>query len=145
MGVLTTTLADPKRRPAIVSDAARIIEQEVASKSGLRGMALKTGFKAFQSIRPGIVPMAVDRLLPHFAPVLDPLWDEAVRSGSPDAWFRTHDGRVADALLGVTDGLANRAENKVMVRIYSSLRGQAREHVVAGVPRIPELIARHVS
>ena len=144
MSTLCSLLADPTKRPAIVSDAARVIESEVASKRGLRGMALKTGFKAFQSIRPGIVPMAVDRLLPHFAPVLDPLWEEAVGSGDPSAWFSRHDARVADALLGVTDTLASRAQNKVMLRIYNGLRGQAREHVLAGVPRIPELIARHV-
>jgi hypothetical protein len=144
MGTLTNILADRSKRPAVVADAARIVEEQVAATSGLRGMGLKAGFKAFQKLRPGIVPLAVDRLLPHFTPVVDPRWEEAVRSGDPDAWFRQHDGRVADALLGVTDSLASRAQNKVMLRIYQGLRSQARDHVVAGVPRIPELIARHV-
>ena len=65
-------------------------------------------------------------------------------SGDPNGWFVTHDGRVADALLAVTDAMAKRAQNAVMIRIYNGLRGQARDHVIAGVPRIPELIARHV-
>jgi len=145
MGVLNRTLADPKKRPVVVADAARIVEEQVAATRGLRGMGLKAGFKAFQKIRPGIVPLAVDRLLPHFIPVIDPMWDEASASGDPDAWFRANDGKVADALLGVTDGLADRAENKLMLRIYHGLRPQARDHVLAGVPRIPELIGRHVS
>ncbi len=144
MATLASTLADPTKRTAVIVDAARIVEEQVSATTGLRGMGLKAGFKAFQRIRPGIVPLALDRLFPHFTPVLDPLWEEAVRSGDADAWFRRHDERVADALLGVTDGLASRAQNKVMLRIYQGLRSQARGHVVAGVPRIPELIARHV-
>ena len=145
MGVLNNALADPTKRPAVVTDAARIVEEQVSAASGFRGMGLKAGFKAFQKLRPGIVPLAVDRLLPHFIPVLDPMWDEAVRSGDADGWFREHEAKVADALLGVTDGLAARAQNQVMLRIYQGLRTQARDHVVAGVPRIPELISRHVS
>ena len=144
MGVLMRTLADPARRPLVIADASAVIDSEVASKSGLRGMGLKAGYKAFKAIRPGIVPLALERLLPHFAPSIDPLWEEAVASGNPKKWFADHDAQVADALLAVTDGMAKRAQNAVMIRIYNGLRGQARDHVLAGVPRIPELIARHV-
>ena len=143
MGRLQNALANTAKRRAVVADAAQVVREEVARKSGLRAMGLKAGFKAFQALRPGIVEAALDRLLPSFAPVIDPLWDEASTSGDPHGWFRKHDGRVADALLGVTDAMAERAQNQVMVKIYRSLRGQARDHVVEGVPRIPELIERH--
>jgi hypothetical protein len=141
---LVEALDDPARHDAVVDDCVRIIEEEVASKRGLRGAALKTGFKAFKAVRPGIVRSAVVRLLPHFAPAIDPHWSEARASPDPDAWFRAHAGEVADSLLGVTDGMAERASNRVLVRIYRSLRGSAREHVIAGVPRIPTLIAAHL-
>jgi len=145
MGALARALADPETKHRVILDASRIVEEEVASKRGLRGAALKAGFKAFKSVRPGIVPTAVERLLPRFVPVIDPLWDEAKASGDPDAWFRAHDARVAADLLGVTDAMADRAKNKVMIRIYRSLRGSAEEHVRAGAVRIPELIQRHLS
>lgn len=145
MGTLSEALADATRKRAVIADATRIVEEEVAKKSGLRGMGLKAGFKAFQAIKPGIVPSALDKLLPHFAPVLDPLWAQASATPDPHAWFRANDGRVADALLGVTDAMADRAQNAVMLKIYRSLRGQARDHVIEGVPRIPELIQRHAT
>jgi len=145
MRTLSTALNDPGTKRAVVIDAARIIEEEVASKRGFRGAALKAGFKAFKAVRPGIVAAAVDRLLPRFAPVIDPLWDEALASGDAEGWFQMHDARVAGELLSVTDDLAERAQNKVMIRIYRSLRGSAEEHVRAGAVRIPELIRRHLN
>ncbi len=145
METLAQVVSDAKRRHAVVVDAAQIVESEVASKRGFRGAALKAGFGAFQRISPGVVPGAVDRLLPHFVPVLDPLWAEAVASGDAEAWFARHDERVARELLAVTDALAARAKNKVVLRIYQTLRGSAEEHVRQGVPRIPELIRNHIN
>lgn len=143
MTTLSQVMVDPTRRAAVVRDAAALVEAEVASKRGLRGAALKAGFKAFQRVQPGIVVRAVDRLLPHFVPAIEPLWAEATASGDPDAWFRQHDDRVAQALLGVTDGFAARAHNKVVLKIYQGLRGSAEEHVRAAVPQLPALIRTH--
>ncbi len=136
-------LEDPERRRAIVHDAAALVEAEVAAKRGLRGRALRAGFMAFKAVKPGILTEAVDRLLPHFAPVLDPLWRQAVASGRPEQWMADHAGEVAEGLLGVTDGLADRARNRVLRRIYRSLRGQARQHVVDAVPGLARLMAAH--
>lgn len=145
MTTLSEAMTDPVRRQAVVRDAAALVESEVASKRGLRGAALKTGFKAFQRVQPGIVPRAVERLLPHFVPAIEPLWAEAQASGDADAWFQQHDARVGEALLAVTDGFAARAKNKVVLKIYRGLRGSAEEHVRAAVPRLPALIRAHTS
>ncbi len=141
---LTSALDDPERKKAVIADAERFIDQEVASKGGLSGAALRAGYKAFLKLKPNMVRGALRRLLPEFAPVLEPHWERAVSSGDPRAYFRDRDGEVADALLGVTDGVADRATNKVVLRLYRSLRGTARDHVRAAVPRIPDLIEPHV-
>jgi hypothetical protein len=141
---VSAVLADPVRRAALVSDVARLVEAEVASRSGLTGVALRAGYAGFQRVRPGILPLVVDRLLPHFAEALDPLWAKAVASGDPDAWFRAEGGTVADALLGVTDGIAARSTHRTLVGLYRSLRGQARPHVVAAAARLPALLRAHV-
>jgi hypothetical protein len=141
---LSAVLADPARRAAVVADVARLVEREVASRGGLSGMALRAGYAGFQRVMPDILPAVVDRLLPHFAAALDPLWDKAVASGDPDAWFRAEGGTVADALLGVTDAVAARATNRTLVALYRSLRGQARPHVVAAAARLPALLRAHV-
>lgn len=145
MSTIAEALADPTRRTAIVADCAALVDSEVASKRGMRGAALRTGFKAFKRVSPGILPAAIDKLLPHFAPAVDPLWQEAEASGDPIAWMSRHDGRVADALLGVTDGLAARAEHKVLLGIYRGLRGQAHGHVVAAIPGLARLMKQHAA
>ena len=143
MTPLVDVLADPAGRAAVVRDAAALIEAEVAAKRGLRGAALKAGFKAFKAIQPGIIERAVDRLLPRFAPAVDPFWADASRTADPVAWLIERDGRIADALLAVTDRMAEGARNRVMVRIYKTLRGQARRHVLAAVPALARLILEH--
>ena len=145
MSQLAAALADPVRRAAVVRDAAALVESEVASKRGLRAMALKGGFKAFRAIQPGMMARVVSKLLPHFVPVIDPIWVEAQGQSDPKRWMTSQDQRVADALLDVTDGLAQRAKNRVMIRIYKSLRGQARGHVIAAVPGLADLLGHHTA
>ena len=141
---VSAVLADPARRAAVVADVARLVEAEVTTRGGLSGMALRAGYTGFQRLRPGILLVVIDRLVPHFAVALDPLWDKAVASGDADAWFRAEGGTVADALLGVTDAIAARATNRPLVGLYQSLRGQARPHVVAAAARLPALLRAHV-
>jgi len=142
---LAAVLADPERRAAVVRDAERIVDEEVAARRGVRGMALRTGYAAFRRLRPGIVPLAIDRLLPMFAPMIDRHWETAVASGDPDAWFRREAGAVADGLLAVTDALSHRTANPVALALYRSLRGQARPHVTAGVTRLPAFLRKHLT
>ncbi|HHO50973.1 MAG TPA: hypothetical protein ENK18_08900 [Deltaproteobacteria bacterium] len=141
---LEQALKEAPRRQAIVADCVRILEEEIAAKRGLGGRALRAGYAAFQSVRPGISHAAFDRLLPRFAPVIDPHWDRACSGGDPRAYFRSHEGEIADGLLAVTDQLAERATNRGLSRLYRSLRGRARPHVISGVQRIPELIEAHL-
>lgn len=138
-------LDDPELRKAVVRDAAALVESEVASKRGLRGRALQAGFKAFRAVKPGIVAEAVDKLLPHFAPVIDPYWEKARASDDPQRWMSDRDREIADDLLGVTDRLAETAKHRVLKRIYKSLRGQARGHVVDAVPGLARLMVKHAS
>lgn len=145
MKTIAEGLQDPTLRAAVVADAAALVESEVASKRGLRGRALQAGFKAFRAVKPGILPEAVDKLLPHFAPAVDPFWEKARESGDPTGWMKARDGDIADALLGVTDRMAEQAKHRVLRRIYKSLRGQARQHVVAAVPGLAQLMVKHAS
>ena len=143
MTTLAEVLADPVRRAAVVTDAAALVDAEVASKRGLRGAAIKTGFRAFHKVQPNMMQRALNKLLPHFVPVIDPLWTEARQTPDPRGWFVQRDTQVADALLGVTDDLSKKAKNRVLVKIYSGLRGQAHAHVVAAVPGLADLIQKH--
>lgn len=141
---LSEVLADPARRDRIVADCVRIVDDEVRAKSGLSGTVLRAGYAAFQKVRPGIVKAALLRLLPLMAPVLETHWTAGLSSGDPDRHFRLNEQRIAEELLQVTDGLAARSDNRVLTRLYGSLRPSAKAPVASAVPRLPGLIRAHV-
>jgi hypothetical protein len=138
-------LADPVRRDRITTDCVRLVEEEVAAKRGFTGMALRTGFAAFQRLQPGIVRLAVERLLPDFARALAPHWEQARGATSPEAAFASRTADVARDLLGVTDRIVERARSSVVGQIYRSLRPSAQDHVAAAVPRLGRLLQQHLS
>ena len=144
METLTQVLTDPIRRGAVVKDAALLVESEVGSKRGMRGMALKGGYKSVKRIKPGIIEEALEMLLPQFAPAVDPYYARGRESGNVESFFTSHADEIADALLGVTDRRAARATNRVMKKVYSSLRGQAKVHVVDAIPGLSRLVSKHV-
>ena len=78
------------------------------------------------------------------APVLETHWTAGLSSGDPDRHFRLNEQRIAEELLQVTDGLAARSDNRVLTRLYGSLRPSAKGPVASAVPRLPGLIRAHV-
>jgi hypothetical protein len=136
-------LADPARRDRIVADCVRIVDDEVAAKGGLSGRLIRAGYASFQKMRPGIVAPALTRLLPMMAPVIQTHWDAGLASGDADAHFRQNSQRIAEDLLGVTDGLAARSDNRVLTTLYRSLRPAAKDPVATAVPRLPALLRAH--
>ncbi|TVQ90118.1 MAG: hypothetical protein EA397_14305 [Deltaproteobacteria bacterium] len=142
---LTQILHDETRRWAVARDGAQLVADEVASRSGLRAAALKAGFKTIRRLKPGIIEEAMYHLLPSFAPKVDPHWERAVASGDPSGYFDRHAAAIAESLLEVTDAKAQQAKNRVMLKVYRALRGQALAHTAQSVPRLPALIAKHVA
>lgn len=141
---LKDALTDEAKKPAIVEDCLQLIDAEVKDKGGLSGMAIKTGYKAVQGIKPGFVKKVVTDLLPEFAEALEPLSVEAESKGvRTSQYFQQHSGRVADALLAITDGKAERSTNGLVKGTYKRLRPAAKKNVESAVPRLADLIETH--
>jgi len=146
MPKLADVLNSPERKARVVQDCLGIIDAEVADKSGLSGMAIKAGYKAVKGIKPGFVQKVVHDLLPEFADAVDPIYQEAVEQERPvQQHFAQNSGRVADDLLAITDGRAERSKNALVKKTYGKLRGQAKRNVEAAVPRLGALIADHTA
>lgn len=144
----TRILADESKRPAILSDCERLIEEEVGSKSGLSGMAIKTGYKVVSRVKPGIIREVMDGLLNDFVKRLDPFWQQhRANGGEPAAFASFMNARapdIADGLLGITDDRARRANNKVLVSAYEKLRPQGKKHVVDAIPRVGAMLGKYL-
>ncbi len=132
------------KRPEVVDDALRVLDAEVADKSGISGMAVKGAFKLVKGIQPGFLRNVVDKLLDDFLDALNPIYQEAVEAGKrPGDHLKANAGRAADALLSITDKRAERAERQVIKKTYEKLRPSAKKHVEAAAPRLGELLDKH--
>jgi hypothetical protein len=144
MATLTDVLMSDAKKAAVVDDCCTLIDQEVADKGGLSGIAIKAGYGAVKSIKPGFVKHVVNDLLPEFARALDPVYAEAKAANRPVSdFFAGNTGRVADALLSITDAKAEKSNSGVVKSTYDKLRGMAKKNVEAAVPRLGKLIERH--
>ena len=87
---------------------------------------------AITQVSDGFVAKAVNTLLPGFAAALDPFWQE--RAGRPfaDVLVARQD-EAAEALLAVTDARVAGTSNGVVKKVYGTLRGRAKENVVAAI------------
>jgi hypothetical protein len=134
------------RRAALVDDAVKVLDQEVADKSGLTGIAIKGAYKLVQGMRPGFVRHVVDALLDDFVAALEPIYAEAAEKKRPaGAYLLEQRDRVADALLSVTDKRAQTAQSAGIKSAYSKLRPMAKKQVDGAAPRLATLIERHAA
>ncbi len=140
-------LSDPKKRPQILTDCERIIEEEVKDKGGLTGLAIKGAYKIVSSIKPGVIREVLDGLLDDFVKRLEPFYAEQVAKGDAKGFgdhLNTKKAAVADALLGITDDRARVAKNQTMKSAYERLRPQAKKHVEESIPRVGRTLSRYL-
>jgi hypothetical protein len=146
MGELKSRL-DTSDREEVVEDVVTLIDNEVQRKSGLTGMALKGGYRIVKKLKGGrMIEDAADNLLDPFAEALDPLYADYIDTTtyrSFDHYLSEHRKEATQALLSITDERAERADNMVLKKTYSKLRGQAEKHVDQALPATGRLIDKH--
>jgi len=144
MTSLNELLGTGDKRERLIDDALQVLDAEVDDKGGLSGIAIKTAYKVVKGVSPSFLRQVVDHLLNDFLSGLDPLYQEALtRNIAPRAHLEANPGRVADALLGITDARARNAKNQMVKSTYEKLRPTAKKHVEAAAPRLAALMDRH--
>lgn len=146
MSTLAETLLVPDKRPKIVTDCVRVIDEEVDSKGGLTGLAVKGAYAIVKAVKPGFVQEAVDNMINDFVSRLEPIHAAAQAKGEPiGPYMNARTGEVAEALLAISDERAARARNQTLKKAYERLRPTGKKHVEAAVPRVGRLIAKYTS
>lgn len=144
MASLPEILNSPEKKNVVVDDCCVVIDQEVADKGGLSGIAIKAGFSAVKGVKPGFIRQVVFDLLPEFAQALEPIYQEAKSQNvAVSPHFNANSSRVADVLLAITDAKAARSKSGVVKGAYDRLRGTAKKNVEAAVPRLGKVIEKH--
>jgi hypothetical protein len=144
MSTLPEVLTSEAKKGVVVEDCCALIDAEVKDKGGISGLAIKAGYGAVKGVKPGFVKNVVSDLIPEFARVLDPIYQEAKSaSQSVSDYFSGHSSQVAEALLAITDEKAKNSKNSLVRGTYDKLRGSAKKNVEAAVPRLGKLIETH--
>lgn len=142
MASLKDVLLDESKKNDVVDACCKLIDEEVADKGGISGLAIKAGYGVVKNVKPGFVKKVVTDLLPEFVGALEPTYEQAKADGKPiGAYFDGRKSEVADALLAITDAKASRASGAVK-STYDKLRGTAKKNVEAAVPRLGALVQR---
>ena len=146
MSTLNEVLLVPGNRPKVVADCVRVIDEEVDSKGGLTGLAVKGAYALVKAVKPGFIADAVDSMLDDFVRRLEPFYAAAQTRNEPiGPALNARAGEVAEALLAISDERAQRAKNATVKKAYEKLRPTGKKHVEAAVPRIGRLIGKYAS
>jgi hypothetical protein len=131
-------------RNRVIDDCCRVLDEEVATKGGLGGVAIKGAYSVVKGVKPGFVREVVDALLDDFLTALNPIYEEAsTKNVRPGPHLEANADRAAEALLAVTDAKAQRAQRAVIKKTYDKLRPSAKKHVEAAIPRVGRLLDAH--
>ena len=142
---LKARLLDSDRRGAVVEDLQTLVDTEVATKSGLSGGIVKTGYAAVKKVKPGIIPEAIDKMLDEFVEQLEPFWAaySTEPAGDFGAFLAARPHEASEALLAVTDRRAERSSRAAITSVYGKLRPKAQENVVQALPGLGTVVEKH--
>lgn len=142
---LSEQLLTAKNKPLLINDCCNMIDQQLAAKSGMSGMAIKAAFAALKGAKPGYIPYIVEQLLPQFLTALDPLWHEGEANGDPVAYLNAKTSETADAMLSITDARIKHSNNSLIKGTYEKLRGSAKKHVETAVPDLVQIVNKYTN
>jgi hypothetical protein len=143
---LTAKLTQAPARDRVVQDCCAMIDEEVKSKGGLSGIAVKGAYGVVKAVKPTFVPEVVDAMLDDWIRKVEPYYDQwkaAGSQGSLATYLSNRSGEISESLLEVTDTRARGAKNASVKKLYEKMRPSARKHVEEAVPRLARLLEKH--
>src|SRR5262245_58497996 len=132
-------MIQPPHRERVVGECVTLIDEEVKSKSGLSGIAIKGAYAVVKAVKPKFVTEVVDSMLDDWVKKLQPYYDDWQKAGSSPALPEYLAGRsdeVSESLLQVTDEKAKTAKNNAVKKMYEKMRPSARKQVGEALPRL---------
>jgi len=142
---LTDKINDTAAYARIAADCTQLIDEQVAAKGGLSGVALKATYTVIKGVSNDYVTGAVRRLLPETLSALNPIWTEGVDYGDPVAYLSEHSDRTADLILSTTDARIAKNGGGIVGASYHKLRKSIKRDVVDAVPDLAKIIHKHAN
>ena len=142
---LQEILLAPGTRPQVLADCRTLIDQEIADKSGVSGTAVKLAYKTVTSFAPGYFNSTVEEMFPQLVDKLEPFWADFATSGGSEFgdYLAKRGDEVSEALLSVTDRMAQISQRPTIIKTYRAVRGNAGKHIEAALPRVGDLVLKY--
>jgi hypothetical protein len=137
-------LSEKIQNPALVAaDCAKLMDEQVSTKKGLSGMAMKATYGVVKGIGADYIPNALEKLLPETLNALDPMWAEGLEKGDPVGHLSENSDRTADTILSITDARIQQSSNGVITGVYGKLRQSVKDDIAAAVPGLAQILGQH--
>ena len=135
----------PEVEPRFVADCQALIDGEVDGKSGISGTAVKAAYKVAATFAPGYYTETIKSILPDMLDALEPFWADFLESGTAEFgdYLAKRGDEAADALLSVTDRMADVSGRAAIVRAYKMVRGSAAKNIEAALPNLGAMIQKY--
>ena len=145
MATLQQILLIPENQPHVIDNCVTLIHDEVSSKSGISGTAVKLAYKTANTFASGYLRGMVELLAPEMVVKLEPYWADFAASGAGDFgdYLVKHGDEVSEALLSVTDAHAEASTRPTILKAYRSVRGGAAKHVTAALPALGAMVQKY--
>lgn len=141
---LTERLGTEPVRAKVVDDCLAMIDNQVRGK----GLVIRTAYGTIKAIKKSFVPEVIGTLLPEWLGKLQPHYEKWTAGGSSGAFAEYLIARsddVAEDLLSVTDGRAQRTSHGTAKKLYEKMRPSAKANVVEAIPDLARLIDKHLA
>jgi hypothetical protein len=144
---LRERLGAPELQDSLISDCQALVDQEIAEKGGVSGTAVKVAYKTVTGVAPGYYRGVLTAMVPRFVQTLEPFWADFTASGGSafGDYLSKRGDEVSEAMLAVTDEMAEASGRAVIVKAYRTVRGGAGKHVQAALPRLGDLITKYAA
>jgi hypothetical protein len=138
-------MLNPEVAPHFLADCQALIDGEVDGKGGLSGTAVKAAYKVVTAFAPGYYAQTLQAIMPDMINALEPFWADFQVSGGADFgdYLVKNGDQVSEALLAVTDRMAEVSGRATIVKAYKMVRGSAGKNIEAALPALGAMIQKY--
>ncbi len=140
---LVEQLGKEPRRPLVIEDCVALIDAQVKQK----GFMVKSAYTVIKGIKKKFVPEVVDSLLDEWLGKIQPHYDKwaAAKTTSLSDFMVARSDDVAEDLLSVTDGRAEKTTHTTAKKMYLKMREGAKRDVVSAIPDLAKMLEKHLA
>ena len=143
MSSLVELLAKELVRVCVIEDCVELIEAQVKQK----GFIIKSAYATIKAIKKRFIPEVVDSMLDEWLEKIQPHFDKwsVAKTSTFTDYVVARGDDVAEDLLAVTDGRAEKTSHTTAKKMYGRMRDGAKKNVIEAIPALAGVIEKHLA